>query len=74
MRSWQSSLTGFWTTIPRSWKTSLIGFALGVMNLVAQGINWKTAVQSALIALLGAVAKDYNVSGTAASSKDVASK
>jgi hypothetical protein len=39
-----------------------------------QGINWKTAVQSALIALLGAVAKDYNVSGTAASSKDVASK
>ena len=59
----------------RSWKSTLLGIAGGVLNLVSQGVNWKTALQSVAIAALGAVVKDYNVSGaTAPPSKDQATK
>lgn len=48
----------------RSWKSTLIGFIAAALNLIAGGVNWKTAIMSAAIAALGAVTKDYNVTGT----------
>ena len=45
----------------KSWKTTLLGAVAGAANLIASGVNWKTAVFSASLAALGALAKDYNV-------------
>ncbi len=46
-----------------NWKTTLIGLAGGIFGLIANGVNWKTAVSSSLMALLGLAAKDHNVTG-----------
>lgn len=42
----------------RNWNTTLVGFAAGVLNLVANGMSWQAALFSTALALLGAVAKD----------------
>jgi hypothetical protein len=43
-----------------NWKTTLIGFSAAALNLIQQGVTWKSALLSAAIATLGAVAKDYD--------------
>ena len=47
----------------RSWKTTLAGLIGAVANLMAGGMNTKTAIVSVGLATLGALAKDHNVSG-----------
>lgn len=48
----------------RNWKTTALGFVAAVLQLMAGGMNAKTAASAAAIALLGTVAKDYDVSHT----------
>jgi hypothetical protein len=40
------------------WKTTALGIAIGALNLIAAGTNWKTALITAAITTLGAVARD----------------
>ncbi len=47
----------------KNWKTTLAGFGLAVLNLIAQGVNWKSALFSAALAIAGSVQKDHNVTG-----------
>lgn len=47
-----------------SWKTTLVGILVGFLNLWAGGTSPKNAAVSVGIALLGAVAKDFNTHGT----------
>ena len=59
----------------RSWKSTLLGFVVAVLNIVQQGLHVKSALLSVAIAALGAVVKDYNVTGASAPpSKDEAAK
>ena len=54
-----------------NWKTTLAGFigavAINIQNALAalsgQPINWQTVILGAILAALGAVAKDSNVTG-----------
>lgn len=54
-----------------NWKTTLAGFlgaiALNIQNALAvangQAVNWQTVVLGAILASLGAVAKDAGVTG-----------
>lgn len=53
----------------KNWKTTAIGvggaIAMGGGQLLSTGnLDWKAYVQMAFMTLLGAVAKDFNVSGT----------
>lgn len=41
-----------------NWKTSLLGVAAGVLNLIANGTDWKSALFSGVLTLLGLAAKD----------------
>lgn len=47
-----------------SLKTTLAGVATAFLNLYANGVNAKSAAVSIGIALLGAVAKDFNTTGS----------
>lgn len=47
----------------RNWKTTLAGVLGAVLNLVANGTNWKAASVSVGLAAIGALAKDHNVTG-----------
>lgn len=47
----------------KSWKTTTIGFAAAVLQLMAGGMNLKSAAMAAAVAALGAMAKDHDVSG-----------
>ncbi len=47
----------------RSWRTTIAGFVAAVANLIQNGLSWKSALLSAAIATVGALAKDYSVSG-----------
>lgn len=47
-----------------SWKTTLFGFGAGVLNMLANGTNWKQVLYSAALAGLGILAKDFNITGT----------
>lgn len=47
----------------KNWKTTLMGISAGVLNLFANGTNWKQVLVSAGVAFLGAFAKDNNVTG-----------
>ncbi len=51
----------------QSWKTTLLGIALGFgfafQNGVSAGVSPKNAAIGAGLALLGAFAKDHNVTG-----------
>lgn len=46
-----------------NWKTSLFGIGAGVLNMFANGTNWKEILVSAGIAALGIFAKDHDVTG-----------
>ena len=46
-----------------SWKTTLLGYTAAALNLNQAGINWKSLLLSIALAILGHVAKDYNVTG-----------
>jgi len=52
-----------------NYKTTVAGFVVAVINLIANGVNWKQALFSAAIAALGTVAKDFNVTGVGSSAK-----
>jgi hypothetical protein len=47
----------------KNWKTSLAGLGAGILNLLANGHNWKQVLLSAAVAALGLVGKDLNVTG-----------
>lgn len=47
----------------KNWKTTLLGIAVAVLNLYAGGVTIKTAALSVGLGLLGAAAKDSNVTG-----------
>lgn len=47
----------------KNWKTTLFGLASGSLNLMANGLSWKTALFSAGLAALGFASKDSNVTG-----------
>lgn len=47
----------------KNWKTTLLGIGAAVFNLVANGATWKSAGLSVLLGLLGATAKDHDVTG-----------
>lgn len=47
----------------KNWKTTLAGMGAGALNLVANGVNLKQIGFSLLLAAIGAVAKDLNVTG-----------
>jgi hypothetical protein len=53
-------MSRFWT----SWRTSLVGLFLGALQMKAGGMTWSNAGTAAGLTLLGALAKDHNVSGT----------
>lgn len=44
-----------------NWKTSLFGIGAGVLNLFANGTNWKQVLVAAAFASLGLFAKDHDV-------------
>lgn len=46
-----------------NWKTTLLGIGAGALQLFSQGVNWKSILASLGIAALGAVSKDFNVTG-----------
>lgn len=46
-----------------SFRTTLAGIGVGFLNLYANGVSPKNAALSIGLALLGSVAKDFNVSG-----------
>ena len=47
-----------------SFKTTLAGLGVGILNLYANGMSIKNAALSVGFAFLGAVAKDFNISGS----------
>ena len=47
----------------KNWKTTALGIAIGILHLMQNGMNLKTAAGATLWALLGAASKDFNVSG-----------
>jgi hypothetical protein len=47
----------------KNWKTTLFGFAASVLNMFANGTNWKQVLVSTGLAALGLFAKDNNVTG-----------
>ena len=47
-----------------SFKTTLVGLGVGILNLYANGMTLKNSALSVGFAVLGALAKDYNVSGS----------
>jgi hypothetical protein len=47
----------------KSWKTSLFGLGAGILNMLANGTNWKQVLLSAGVAALGLFSKDSNVTG-----------
>ena len=47
----------------KNWKTSLSGIGAGVLNMVANGTNWKQILVSAGFTVFGLIAKDFNVTG-----------
>lgn len=47
----------------RNWKTTLIGVGLGFLHLWANGLQPKQAAVAIGMATLGALAKDYDVTG-----------
>ncbi len=49
--------------VGKSWKTTLLGTGAAVMNLAANGFGWKQILFSAVLQLLGRVAKDEDVHG-----------
>lgn len=48
----------------KNWKTTVLGFAAGVLQLMANGFTLQSAAAATAMALLGAFAKDYDVSHT----------
>lgn len=52
-----------------NWKTTVLGFAVGFLNLWAQGISPKQIAISAGFAALGAVARDFNKSSEQSGAK-----
>ena len=47
-----------------SWKSTIAGFAVAVLNLLANGVSVRQAIFSASLLALGLMAKDFDVSGT----------
>lgn len=43
-----------------NWQTTLLGVAAGVLNLMANGTHWRSALMSGVFTLMGLVAKDAN--------------
>lgn len=43
-----------------NWQTTLLGVAAGILNLMANGTHWKSALMSGALTLMGLVAKDAN--------------
>ncbi len=56
----------------KSYKSTLAGFAVAVLNLLANGISLRQAIFSASLAVLGIMAKDYDVSGNFGSKEGIA--
>ncbi len=46
-----------------SWKSTIAGFAVVVLNLLANGVSVRQAIFSASLFALGLMAKYYDVSG-----------
>lgn len=46
-----------------NWQTTLIGIVMGAIQLHQGGMTWGNAAIAALMAALGIVAKDHNVTG-----------
>lgn len=46
----------------RNWRTTLAGLAAAVMTVNANGVSWKSLLAAAFTALVGALAKDFNIS------------
>jgi hypothetical protein len=42
----------------KDWKTTLAGIGAGVLNLIANGANWKQVLVSLAVAGLGLLSKD----------------
>ena len=47
----------------KNWRTTLAGLGAAFLNLYANGLTLKAAGLSVALAAIGAVAKDYNVTG-----------
>ncbi len=54
----------------RSYKSTIAGFAVAVLNLLANGISLRQAIFSASLLALGLMAKDYDVSGAGQTVQD----
>jgi hypothetical protein len=48
-----------------NWQTSAIGVVMAAFQLYQNGMNWKSALTSALMAALGIAAKDASVGSAA---------
>ena len=46
-----------------SWRTTAAGAVMAVLQMVAGGMTWKAALSALPMLLLGALAKDSNVTG-----------
>lgn len=53
----------------KNWKTTLIGSAGAMVNLIANGVNWKSAALSVTLTLLGLASKDLDVTGVGPSAR-----
>lgn len=47
----------------KNWRTTLFGIGGGVLNMFANGTNWKQILMSVAITGIGLLAKDHNVTG-----------
>ncbi|HZS71044.1 MAG TPA: hypothetical protein VFA13_04345 [Candidatus Acidoferrum sp.] len=44
----------------KNWKTTIAGLAAAAAHVTVNGVGWKQLISAALIALIGALAKDHN--------------
>jgi hypothetical protein len=52
-----------------NWKTTLAGFGAGALNMFANGTNWKQILFSTGLAVIGWLAKDFNVTNASPSTQ-----
>ena len=53
-----------------SWKSTIAGFAVAVLNLLANGVSIRQAIFSASLFALGLMAKDYDAASAGQTVQD----
>lgn len=44
----------------KNWKTTVAGLVYAIAHVSVNGVGWKSLVAAAAVALMGALAKDFN--------------